>query len=308
MRGLGGDGFEVLLDGSDQRQAVAPAAGPVAQRRVGGVRGKRGQRQAPAGHRLERGAGGLALAEQAGLDHAAEHAVARGERALRVAVGPAALGQLRQGDEERGLGDGEALRLLAEPGERGGAQALEIAAIGRQRQVALQDIALGKPALDLDGAQQLAQLARQAAAFARLDQPGKLHRQRRAAGDDASIAGELQGGTSERQEVDAAVVEEALVLVGDQHVEEARVDLVERRGEAPAALRVGEGAQQRAVAVGDLCRQGAGIGQRRRVGAVERFQRRPGGAQEGDCRDGGDGKAAQEAGFRHRLCPRLTAP
>ena len=137
---------------------------------------------------VERGAGGLALAEQAGRHHAAKHAVAGGVRGIGMAVGTARFGQLRQGDEQGGLRDGEALRLLAEPGERGGAHAFEIAAIGRQRQVGFQDVALGQAALDLDGAEHLAQLAGQAAAFARLDQAGELHRQRRAAGDDAAIA------------------------------------------------------------------------------------------------------------------------
>ena len=44
-------------------------------------------------------------------------------------------GRLRQCDQQRGLGEGEALRLLAEVGQGRGAHALEIAAVGREREV-----------------------------------------------------------------------------------------------------------------------------------------------------------------------------
>ena len=113
----------------------------------------------------------------------------------------------------------------------------------------------------------------EAAAFARLDQPRQLHRQRRAAGDDAAIAGELPCRAGKRQHVDAVMVPEALVLIGDQHLDELRVDLVEADGEPPAPVGRGKGAQQlrrrgrsTSVETGDL------FGQRRRKGAVEADQ------------------------------------
>ena len=67
-------------------------------------------------------------------DQAVEHAVAGGARGPGVAVGPARLRRLRQGDEQRRLGGGQPLRLLAEIGERGGADALDVAAIGSKQQ------------------------------------------------------------------------------------------------------------------------------------------------------------------------------
>ena len=70
------------------------------------------------------------FAEQARRHHAGKHAVARGLRTGQVAVGSPALGQLRQRDQQGGLRDGQALRLLAEVSERCGAHAFEIAAIG----------------------------------------------------------------------------------------------------------------------------------------------------------------------------------
>jgi hypothetical protein len=116
------------------------------------MRGERGQRQAVARHAVDRRAVGFPLLEDAGADHAGEHAVARRLRGLAVAVRPPPFRQLRQRHEEGRLCDGQALRLLAEIGERGCAHAFEIAAIGRQRQVAFEDFALRQPPLDLDGA------------------------------------------------------------------------------------------------------------------------------------------------------------
>ena len=192
-----------------------------------------------------------------------------------MAVGAALFGQLRQRDQQGGFRDRQPLRLLAEIGERGGADAFEIAAIGRQRQVALEDLLLGEPPLDLDGAKDLAELLAEAAAFARLDQPGKLHRQRRAARDDAAVAGELPCGAQQRQRVDAVVIPEALVLIGDQHLDELRIDLVEAGRQPPAPVGRGEGPEQRAVAVDDLAGDRDRLRQRRREGAVEAFRTRP---------------------------------
>ena len=75
-----------------------------------------------------------------------EHAVAGGARRLRVAVGAAPLGRLRQRDEQRGLADGQPPRLLAEVGERGRAHALDVAAERRQAQVEREDLASSRDA------------------------------------------------------------------------------------------------------------------------------------------------------------------
>ena len=217
-----------------------------------------------------------------------------------MAVGPPRFGRLRQRHQQGGFRHGQPLRLLAEPGERGRAHAFEIAAIGRQRQVAFEDLALGQPPLDLQGAEHLPQLAGEAAAFARLDQPRKLHRQRRAAGDDVAVAGELAGGAHHRHGIDARMVAEALVLVGDQHLDELRIDLVEADGsrQRPSGLAK---ARSSAPSRSSTSAETAPASQRRRKGAVERDQRRPGDADKGDRRAGGDGESAQQAGFRHRL-------
>jgi hypothetical protein len=137
----------------------------------GCVSGESRQSEAPTRRVLEGSARGFPVAEQSSRHHAGKHAVARGMRRLRMAVWPALFGQLRQGDEQRSFGNREPLRLVAEISERSGANAFEVAAIGRQRQVALEDFALGQPPLNLDGAGDLAQLRGDATARARLDQP-----------------------------------------------------------------------------------------------------------------------------------------
>ena len=60
---------------------------------------------------------------------------------------------------------------------------------------------------------------------------------------------ELQGGAEERLHVDAAMLAEAPVLVGDQRLDEERVDIGERYRQPPAAVGDREGAEQHAVAV-----------------------------------------------------------
>ncbi len=248
--------------------------------------GQRGQRPARLGHRLGSGAGGLGGAEQALVHHAGEHAVAGGAGVPSVTVGAAALGQLRQGDEQRRLRDRQPARLLAEIGERGGAHAFEVAAIGGERQVALEDVALRQPALDLQRPEGLAKFGAERAAGARLDEAGELHGEGGAARDDAAMGDELPGGAQRGQRVDAGVGLKALVLVGDQHVEEGRVHLVKLHGEAPAPVGGGEGAQQRAVAVEHFGRSG-GSGERRRVGGIggeegaDRRRRQPEGGGSG---------------------------
>ena len=283
LRGFLGDGFEAGLhricwivswwrvslgaarSASSERWAASDGQGGAAGRNI-----------------VDRGASGLAFAEQPGLDHARQHAVACGLRIVAKTIRTAAFRQLRQCHQQRRFRDRKALRLLAEIGKRGGAHAFEIAAIGRQRQVALEDFALGDAALDLPGAEDLGDLRRNAAAFARLDQAGKLHRQRRAARDDAAIAGELAGGAQQCQRIDTGMIPEALVLIGDEHPDEFRIDLVERDAEPPIAVARGVGAQQRAVAVDDLLRDWDFLQQRRREGVVERVER-----GDGESRDGG---------------------
>ena len=153
-------------------------------RLLGGVRGELGKRLSRLRDGLAPRRRGVVGADDPPLRDAREHPVAGGARRRRETVRAARLGRLRQRDEQRRLGDAELERLLAEPGERGGAHALEIAAEGRHRQIAVEDAGLADRPLDLARARDLPQLRRDRPLGARLDQARDLHRQRRAARDD----------------------------------------------------------------------------------------------------------------------------
>ena len=75
--------------------------------------------------------------------------------ALRMQVRPPRFGRLRQGDQHGDLVGREIVRLAPEIRPRRRAHALEIAAIGRQREVEFEDLVLGVAPLELPGADRL---------------------------------------------------------------------------------------------------------------------------------------------------------
>ena len=148
--------------------------------------------------------------EEMGVDHAVferpgEHTVAAHLREFGPSIGPAALGRLRQGDQQGGLGNREVARLLAEIGEGGRAHALQIAAHRRKREIDRQDLAFGIAPFELQRARRLDRLGEQAALRGRLqtgiDQAGSLHGKRRGAGHDAAAADPLLGGAEYRERI-----------------------------------------------------------------------------------------------------------
>ncbi len=90
-------------------------------------------------------------------------------------------------------------RFLAEIGERGGADAFDIAAIGRKFEIERQHVILGQHALDLERTHDLAQFCRNRAFAAWLQQARDLHGQRRAAGADMAASGKLERRARQRQ-------------------------------------------------------------------------------------------------------------
>jgi len=95
------------------------------------------------------------------------------------------LRRLRQGDQQRLFRIGEANGFLVEINPAGGANALNIAAIRRERQVQLEDLTLRQSPFDLYGAHHLGDFGRQGA-LPRLQQSRRLHRDGGGAGDDAA--------------------------------------------------------------------------------------------------------------------------
>src|SRR5207237_4543019 len=109
------------------------------------------------------------------------------------------------------------------------ADAFEIAAERRQRQIEVEDLVLAELPLDLDRTYDLAQLGIKRAMMARLlHQPRELHGDGRAAGNDVAAGDELIGGARQRQRIDAGMRSEALVFKGKQQVEIGRIDVLLR--------------------------------------------------------------------------------
>src|SRR4029077_17942581 len=97
-------------------------------------------------------------------------------------------------DEKGSLADREPFRLLAEVSEARGPKALDIAAIGRQQEVEIENLRLRARTIDLDRADHLAKLRRDRAIRARLEETRHLHGERRGARDDAAFREHLPAG------------------------------------------------------------------------------------------------------------------
>ena len=187
-------------------------------------------------------------------------------------------------------------RLLAEIRERGGAHAFEIAAERRQRDVAVEHARLADRALDLlrraqsGGASPRASARPAARSAARPASTASSRRRRH--GRARAIARRREA--SARQSTPWCVVE-APVLVGDQHREIARIDVMRRRRQPPAPVGQGERTQQPPVAVDDQRRALA------RGGEVERAEDRRSGPGEAGGEGGDDEeRAATKASERPR--------
>ena len=126
-----------------------------------------------------------------------------------------------------------------------------------------EDFVLAEHALKLDRAHRLTQLCQERAVGARLEQARDLHGDGRAARDDAAMGDELQRRAPNRERIDAKMLAEALVLVRDQQVEIARIDVGDGRRQPPAPVGCRVGPQQASVAVDDDCRELKFFAQRR---------------------------------------------
>ena len=233
-----------LLQAGVDGEPVNAAIGLRSDHLVGGMRRQHRQRLALARHACRFRARDLVARHHAGRRRAVEHAVARRLRGIRKAIRPAQFRRLRQRDQQCRFRQRKLARLLAEIGERGGADAFQVAAIGCQRQVKRKNLVLAERLFELERARDLAQLGAEAAMLARLQQPRHLHGDGRTAGDDVAVAGELECGTAERQQIDAMMLGKAFVLIGKQQLQKARIDVFLGRRQPPAPLAGGIGAQQ----------------------------------------------------------------
>jgi hypothetical protein len=128
-------------------------------------------------------------------------------------------------------------RLLPEIGERGGAYALEISAIGRKAEIETKNLVLAQCSFQADGTRHFAQFDGQRPFASRLQQARNLHRQGGTAGDDAAVLGKQISGTQQRHGIDADVLTKALVLIGQEQINKSCVDVFHRSRQTPTAVR-----------------------------------------------------------------------
>ncbi len=199
-------------------------------------------------------------------DGAAQNAVAGCQRGFGIAIEAAHFRRLRERDEQRRFAEREPPRLLAEVGKGRGPDAFEIAAERRQAKVEFQDLGFRERAFEFDGARHLAELAARRAFMLAVEQARDLHRQRRAAGDEAPVPQHLQDSADDGFRVDAVVAVEALVLEGEEHLEVVRVDVLRIERQSPFAFGRREGAKQAIVAIDDGDGRCLGFFERQRSG------------------------------------------
>src|SRR5271170_5469657 len=97
--------------------------------------------------------------------------------------------------------------------------------------------------LELDRTRHLPKFRRDRFFRARLQQSRDLHGQSRTAGNNMATRDELQRGAPQRFDIDAFVRVETMVLVSEQHSDEAWIDVLCRRREAPAPVLHRESAE-----------------------------------------------------------------
>ena len=81
---------------------------------------------------------------------------------------------------------------------------------------------------------------------------------------NAAARCKLERRAEKRQRIDAVMRAETFVLIGEQHVEEPRIDIGDPRRQPPAAFAGGIGAQQAAVAIDHAGREFDVLAERRR--------------------------------------------
>ncbi len=196
------------------------------------------------------GGAGLGGGDVAGLDHGVEDDVAALEGTLGMAVGVEAAGALDHAGEQGELGEIELAEVFAEVGLGGLAEAVdgEGATLAEADLVGvhLEDLLLGEAALEMEGDEDLDELALEAALGREKDAARELHGEGGAAAREAAVAAEIVPGPAEHGvEVDAAVLEEAAVFDGGDGLHELVGDLVEGDEAALGAVLVfGEGGDE----------------------------------------------------------------
>ncbi len=136
--------------------------------------------------------------------HLAEHEVAAAQGLLGIEEGRVGHRALGQAGEQRGLGEGEILGVLAEVELRGGLEAVHAAAEVDLVAVEGEDLLLGEGALDLDGEVGFLELAGRGAVGGEEQIARQLHGERGGALGAAVAAEVVPERAGDAEDVDAA--------------------------------------------------------------------------------------------------------
>src|SRR5262245_31879457 len=221
---------------------------------IGSVRSQQRQRLALSRHRLRFCARNFVARNEPRHRRPLKHAVARGTRGFGETVRPPQLRRLRQGDQQRGLGQRQFAGLLAEIGQRGRANAFEVPAIGGKGQVEMKYLSLVERALELECAHHLPQLGAQTASLAWLKKARNLHGDRRSTGHDMASGCELDRRTSQCERIDARMLAETLVFVCKEQLQETRIDVLLGNRQPPTAFVGRIGTQKSPLSIEDNVR------------------------------------------------------
>ena len=153
--------------------------------------------------------------------------------------------------QEGHLSGGERGKRLSEVEAAGGADSLDVGAVGEEVDVDLQKLGLRVVKLELEGPEGFDGLGGEGPGF-RLHHPGDLHGERRGAGDGLSPSKVLPEGPQNRQRVEPLVEEEEAVLREEEGSQEGRRDLVEPDPEPDLLIRSEKDPGQLAVVGVDL--------------------------------------------------------
>jgi hypothetical protein len=208
--------------------------------------------------RLGPGLLGLILVDQPVVEHTADHPVAPGHRRFGPVDRVVVVRRLRQRRQIGGLGQGQLVERLVEVVERRGGDPVGAEAEIDLAQVELEDALLGEGPLDAEGQDRLADLALDLQLVAEQEVLRHLLGDGRGADrplvlDHVEDVGHRRA--RDRQEIEAVVIVEVLVLGGDEGVDDPFRDHLDRH-EDP--LFDGELGQDAPVA-------GVHAGHRRRV-------------------------------------------
>jgi hypothetical protein len=140
---------------------------------IGGVR--RQHRQIAARHRHAFRFGASDFISRDKSLHAVEDAVPRRAGGRGIAIRAAHFRRLRERHQQRGFAQCQAARLLAEIRQRRGADAFQIAAIGRKGQIQRENFGLAEREFEFERTGNLPEFGGKTALLTGLQQPRHLH-------------------------------------------------------------------------------------------------------------------------------------